>query len=408
VKILFIADVPFQEPSSGSECVLYQQVIGLARKNIEIFNITRKNGSSSHCKLRFLKGIKDAAFIANTSSKLRFFFSLLNTPPKLFNLYLNNYSYTASVCHQPFTYFSLFIAGKVRNIPLIYVFHSPNHEEYMLSNKRLNYLESILLIQLRRMIEKFCLQKAERIMVLSQFMKQKVIDLHRIPSDRIIVNPGGVELDRFKPIEYREMVKKDLGFREDCIHLLTVRNLEPRMGLDNLLKSIKILKQKMAKIHLTIGGEGPEKNNLQKLIERFGLMDEVTMTGFIPAEQLPKFYAAADFFILPTSGLEGFGLVTPESMACGTPVIGTPVGGTKEILLNFDYNLLCRDYSPEAMADGIQKFITLYFKDRKIYQNLRMRCREYVKNNYSWQRHINQLNSLINETIGSRHNKNLS
>jgi glycosyltransferase involved in cell wall biosynthesis len=278
----------------------------------------------------------------------------------------------------------------------------------MLSNAMLNDLARIPLIQLRRMIEKFCLKKAKRIMVLSQFMKQKVIDLHRISSDRIIVNPGGVDLDRFKPIENREMVKKDLGFREKSIHLLTVRNLEPRMGLDNLLKSIKILKHKMLKVHLTIGGEGPEKDSLQKLIEKFGLMDEVTMTGFIPAEQLPKFYAAADFFILPTRELEGFGLVTPESMACGTPVIGTPVGGTKEILSNFDYNLLCRDYSPEAIADGIQKIITLYFKDRKIYKNLRMRCREYVKNNYSWQRHINQLNSLIIDMIGSRHSKNLN
>jgi glycosyltransferase involved in cell wall biosynthesis len=180
------------------------------------------------------------------------------------------------------------------------------------------------------------------------------------------------------------------------------------MGLDNLLKSIKILKQKMAKVHVTIGGEGPEKDNLQKLIEKFGLMDEVTMTGFIPAEQLPKFYAAADFFILPTSDLEGFGLVTLESMACGTPVIGTPVGGTKEILSNFDYNLLCRDKSPEAIADAIQKIITLYFNDRKIYRKLRMRCRAYAKNNYSWTRHINNLNTLINETLANQYSKNFN
>jgi glycosyltransferase involved in cell wall biosynthesis len=408
MKFLFLSDVCFDNPLSGSEQVLHQQVIGLTKKNHSISAITRENGNSFKSGVSENNGILNAYYSIDLKQRSRIFLTLLKEPPKLFKKFIDKDQLVAAISHQPFTYFSLFIAGKVRNIPLIYVFHSPNHEEYMLSNVVLNDLARIPLIQLRRMIEKFCLKKAKRIMVLSQFMKQKVIDLHRISSDRIVVNPGGVDLDRFKPIENREMVKKALGFREKSIHLLTVRNLERRMGLDNLLRSIKILKQKMVKVHLTIGGEGPEKDGLQKLIERFGLMDEVTMTGFIPAEQLPKFYAAADFFILPTSDLEGFGLVTPESMACGTPVVGTPVGGTKEILSNFDYYLLCRDSSPEAIADGIQKSIKLYFNDRKIYKNLRMRCREYVKINYSWQRHINQLNTLINETLGSRHSKNLN
>jgi glycosyltransferase involved in cell wall biosynthesis len=200
VKVLFIADVPFQEPSSGSECVLYQQVIRLAGKNVEITCITRKNANPAHFTMRFVKNIKNAVFIADTSNTFRFVWSLLTVPPKLFNLFLNDSFFIASVCHQPFTYFSLFISGKVRNIPLIYVFHSPNHEEYMLSNAMLNHFAKVPIIQLRKMIEKFCLKKAKRIMVLSQFMKQKVIDVHRIPADRIIVNPGGVDLDRLKPL----------------------------------------------------------------------------------------------------------------------------------------------------------------------------------------------------------------
>jgi glycosyltransferase involved in cell wall biosynthesis len=310
-----------------------------------------------------------------------------------------------AISHQPFTCFSLLIDGKLRHIPLIYVFHSPNHEEYILSGKTLNSFGRIILVQLRRMIEKICIQRADIIMVLSQFMKQKVIDLHRISHDRISVNAGGADLDRFKPISNREFAKKDFGFKKNCIHLLTIRNLEPRMGIDNLIKSIKILKQRLVKVHLIIGGEGPENENFQKLIDRLDLRDEVNLTGFIPAEKLPRFYAAADFFILPTRHLEGFGLVTPESMACGTPVIGTPVGGTKEILSDFNYNLLCRDYSPQAIADGIQRSIKHYFNDRKLYKNLRMSCREFIKKNYSWQRHINQLNSLIDETLGATYNK---
>src|SRR5207249_11624167 len=54
--------------------------------------------------------------------------------------------------------------------------------------------------------------------------------------------------------------------------------------------------------------------------------------GFIPDETLPSYYHAADVFVLPTRELEGFGLVTVEALACGTPVLGTPVGATPEVL----------------------------------------------------------------------------
>lgn len=405
MKYLFLSDVRFDNPKSGAEQVLYQQIIGLSKKNHSIAAITRENGNSFNSGVSKNKNILNAYYSVDLKHKYRTLFALLKEPPRIFKNFNDKEQLALAIGHQPFTCFSLLIAGKLRNIPLIYVFHSPNHEEYILSGKMLNYFGRILLIQLRRIIEKFCMQKAERIMVLSQFMQQKVADLHRISHDRITVNAGGADLDRFKPIERREFAKRGLGFKKNYIHLLTVRNLEPRMGIDNLLKSMKILKRRMVKVHLIVGGEGPEKENLQKLIKRLSLMDEVNLTGFIPAEQLPRLYAAADFFILPTRHLEGFGLVTPESMACGTPVVGTPVGGTKEILSDFNHNLLCQDYSPEAIADGIQKSIKLYFNDRKIYKNLRMSCREYIKKNYSWQRHINQLNSLIDETLGNPYNK---
>ncbi|MFB0520779.1 MAG: glycosyltransferase, partial [Desulfatiglandales bacterium] len=121
-----------------------------------------------------------------------------------------------------------------------------------------------------------------------------------------------------------------------------------------------------------------------------------------PSSILPQYYGAADFFILPTRHLEGFGLVTPESMACGTPVLGTPVGGTKEILSHFDPEFLFSDTSAEAMAKGVQKAIERYFAWKKEYDDLRVRCREYAATNYSWERHLAQLKSILEEIISSR------
>jgi glycosyltransferase involved in cell wall biosynthesis len=178
------------------------------------------------------------------------------------------------------------------------------------------------------------------------------------------------------------------------------------MGLDNLLKGIFLVKKSDVPIHLIIGGEGQEKEKLWRFIQEFDIENEVTLTGFIPPDKLPHYYSAADFFIIPTRDLEGFGLVTPESMACGTPVIGTPVGGTKEILEKFDSQFLFDDTTPEAMAQGIKKIIIEYFYNEEKYIRLRTRCREFVVQNYSWQRHIDQLSSIIDELIECNDLKN--
>lgn len=232
-------------------------------------------------------------------------------------------------------------------------------------------------------------------MVLSNYMKNKLVSIHRVLPHHIIVNPGGVDLDRFKPPQDRLQLKEKLGLPKGKVHLLTVRNLEPRMGLENLLKSVYLLEQKGILVHLTLAGDGVERQKLERLAKDFALADKITITGFIPQKLLPKYYGASDFFILPTRRLEGFGLVTPESMACGTPVLGTPVGGTREILSDFAQSFLFRDTSAEAIAEGIQTAIDEYLCQGKAYGELRRRCRTYVEHRYSWQIHLNKLKHEI-------------
>src|SRR5207249_11052699 len=79
--------------------------------------------------------------------------------------------------------------------------------------------------------------------------------------------------------------------------------------------------------------------------------------GFIPDETLPSYYHAADVFVLPTRELEGFGLVTVEALACGTPVLGTPVGATPEVLSGLDASLVFRGISAEIMAEDLLRFL---------------------------------------------------
>jgi glycosyltransferase involved in cell wall biosynthesis len=398
MKIIFIADVPLENPTSGSEQVLHQQAVGLTGEGMAVFAITRQEAPPSRI-IRNISGVRDGSYRASAQNMLRSLFPVVRYPANFYRRFTQDAPFQAAVCHQPFNCFSLLIMRKLRDIPFVYVFHSPSHEEYLLSHLNSNRFIVFLNVNFRRMIEKFCLKRAMKIMVLSRYMKEKVRDIHGIPAHRIVINPGGVDLNRFRPPEDRKFLKHKLGFPEGKIHLLTVRNLEPRMGIENLLKCIRILKEHQDDIHLILGGEGIERKNLERLIEEYDLLDDVTMAGFIPPDILSEYYGAADFFILPTRHLEGFGLVTPESMACGTPVLGTPVGGTKEILTGFDSRFLFRDNSAEAMAEGIRTAMKEFVARKKQYNLLRHNCREYVAKKYSWQRHINHLRAILDNEM---------
>jgi glycosyltransferase involved in cell wall biosynthesis len=408
MKILLLSDVRIQNPTSGSEQVLYQHATGLGLEGNDVFAITRANQNFAPIEVNKYFNVQDACYSVDTNNLFFGSLAILKRPAYLLDKFKNVGPFSMAISHQPLTCFSLIVSGKLKELPLLYVYHSPSHLEYELFNEGQNHLSHLPQIIARKFIEKFCLRKSSKIMVLSQYMKEKARQIHRIPANHIVVNPGGVDLKRFRPFSMRKRVKGELGLPERSIHLLTVRNLEPRMGIDNLIKSIKILRRNGKDVHLTICGDGPQKKNLKKLIYELALAKDVRLAGFIPSEQLPRYYNAADFFILPTRQLEGFGLVTPESMACGTPVVGTPVGGTQEILSNFDSNFLCRDPSPEAIADTVQKILKHYYQDQDRYKDLRAACRRYVKKNYSWKRHINQLKIIINEMLGSDYNNNPS
>ena len=106
----------------------------------------------------------------------------------------------------------------------------------------------------------------------------------------------------------------------------------------------------------------------------------------VPRETLPLYFRVADLFVLPTTAIEGFGLVTAEALASGLPVIGTPVGATKEILALVDQDLLFEGTSPECLAKGMEHFLN----NPEYYSQLKFKCRETAETNYSWEKVTDQ------------------
>jgi len=403
LKLLFVADVPLQNPGSGSERILERQASGACTKGAAVCAIVRLS-KKEPAGFKKAGRIKVGQFYANPDQFWQFAYQHLKYPAYFCRKFARHAPFSAVVAHQPFTCFALLATGRILHTPLLYNFHSPAYEEYLLSKDHAHPLLDFFPALARRKIERYCLRHAKSVMVESEYMKQKVSAIHAIADARIFVNPGGVDLDFFHPHADRGRLKKQLGLPAGRIHLLTIRNLERRMGVDNLLKAAAMLKERKCPVHLVIGGAGPERQKLEELIRRYDLAATVTLTGFIPAAQLPQYYGAADLFVLPTRKLEGFGLVTVESLACGTPVMGTPVGGTREILSGFGAEFLFRDATAAAMAEGLQVAVSQWLSDKSRYDRLRVRCREYAAENYSWQRHVQALHSNLVHLIQQRHN----
>jgi glycosyltransferase involved in cell wall biosynthesis len=111
------------------------------------------------------------------------------------------------------------------------------------------------------------------------------------------------------------------------------------------------------------------------------------MVGRLDTLTLVSYYQSADVFVLPTTFIEGFGLATVEALASGLPVLGTPVGGTIEILKSIDEHWLFADTTPEAMADRLESFL----KDPRPFLALKPLCREVAITQYGWEHVVDRV-----------------
>jgi len=169
------------------------------------------------------------------------------------------------------------------------------------------------------------------------------------------------------------------------------------MGLDILIQAVASLRRHFPEVLLLIGGDGSMRSHLESLTASLDLWNHVRFLGFVPEAQLPLYYQAADVFVLPTRELEGFGLVTVEALACGTPVMGTAIGATPEILEPLDPSLVFRDTTPEAMAEDLHRFLAVSQRDPAAGERLRQACRRYVETRYAWDLSVSRLEAVLND-----------
>lgn len=308
--------------------------------------------------------------------------------------------------HQPLAGYGALASRAGGRLPSLYSFYSPAPLEYR-SRRGMTARHRAGLVgasgaAILWAFERACLRRVTLVHVLSHFAADQVWKLYAVARERIVMIPGAAATERFRPAADRGAVRRALGIAPDRSLLFTVRNLEARMGLDNLLRTMAIVKLRRPDTMLLIGGAGSLRGVLEAQSRALGVDDRVKFLGFVPDEALPGYYQAADVFVLPTRELEGFGLVTVEALACGTPVLGTPVGATPEILRPLCESLVFRGTAPEVMAEGLERFLEQKERDPDAYERLRGACREHSERHYSWERATTDLERALRRVAERR------
>ncbi|HCX90886.1 MAG: hypothetical protein COW04_09845 [Deltaproteobacteria bacterium CG12_big_fil_rev_8_21_14_0_65_43_10] len=383
MNILMVADVSIKNVIGGAPRVLREESKRLKQRGHNVWVLTRQVPNSDLTE-EIVEGVKESRYKIVENNTFTYITSSIFNSRRLFERIVRGKRFDVINFHQPFSALGVNISRKSRNIKKIYTFHSPAFKEYETRNEvpsnswgRCRYrLNSYF----RKGIERYNLKKCEKIRTLSEYMKRELLSCHSISDEKVVVIPGGVDSDRFTPSSDRLKLKKKLRVPVEKTLLLSVRNLVPRMGLENLIYAMADVVKKTRDVYLILGGEGALEERLKGLVKQLELDLFIRFEGFIPENKLPFYYQAADLFVLPTKIMEGFGLVTVESLSCGTPVLGTPIGGTKEILDGLDGRLLFKGTEPRHISEKI-----LYFLNRQSeLDNLRGKCRQFIVDNYSW------------------------
>ncbi|WGM31833.1 glycosyltransferase family 4 protein [Brevundimonas sp. NIBR11] len=214
-----------------------------------------------------------------------------------------------------------------------------------------------LRVRIKRMVETAVYRRAGSAIVLSEAFATILTRDYGVAPERIQVIPGGVDVVRFDVPQTRSQARDHLRWPNDRPILLAVRRLVRRMGLDVLIEAMAAVVRMHPDALLLIAGRGPMAKDLQTLIDERGLGDHVRLLGFVPDDDLPIAYRAADLSVVPTQALEGFGLIAVESLAAGTPAAVTPVGGLPEIVGPLSPDLVFENASAAGIADGILRLL---------------------------------------------------
>lgn len=243
------------------------------------------------------------------------------------------------------------ILKKQHLVPLVITAHG--HDIYHLPFRNLYWANRI----------KKCLDSADKIIVVSENNVKFIKQLHiKTP---IEVIPNGFRQDLFYYMGSKQEIKKMLGLPCNGRVILSVGNIEEIKGHEYLVDAMGHILKKYPDVVAVIVGSGRMQKKLHRKVRESGLENNVIFAGNRPHKEIPLWLNACDIFVLP-SLMEGNPTIMFECIGCGTPFVGTRVGGIPEIINSDDYGLLCEPGDSLGLSESIVQALEKKWDNQRI------------------------------------------
>ncbi|MEN2995320.1 MAG: glycosyltransferase family 4 protein [Thermodesulfovibrio sp.] len=220
------------------------------------------------------------------------------------------------------------------------------------------------------------------IITTGEAIRENMIKIHKFNPKKIVSIPTGVDLNKFNPDSVKPMIDKDR------ILIGSIGILRSWKGHEYLLKAIPLVIKKIKKVHFYIVGDGPQFNNLKKLIEELKIENYVSMLGYV--EDTAAILKSLDILIHPSTSNEGVPQVVLQALSMRVPVIACNVGSIGEIIKDKKTGILIEPKNSYAIYEAILEIL----KDNELKSKIIENGFKLVEEHYSFNKMLNKIENL--------------
>ena len=170
-----------------------------------------------------------------------------------------------------------------------------------------------------------------------------------------------------------------------------IGRLSAEKGIENFAQALPAILHDHQNFHANIGGDGPLKEEIKVILEEDNLTTRVSLLGWISHDDLPKYLNKFRLLVLP-SYTEGLPNIMLEAMACGTPVLATPVGAIPDVIIDGKTGFIMENNSPECIAENVKRALSSPELER-----IAERGRQFVRGNYTLEHVMDRWNEVLEE-----------
>ncbi|NEO45399.1 MAG: glycosyltransferase family 4 protein [Moorea sp. SIO4A3] len=214
------------------------------------------------------------------------------------------------------------------------------------------------------------LHAAAEIISISVYTRERLIEEQNLPLDKITILPVTFDAKKFKIAPKPNYLLRRYNLKNEQPVILTVSRLSTAdgyKGYDTILQALPAIQSQLPNVHYIIVGKGDDRPRIEKLIAQLNLQDCVTLSGFIPDEEICDHYNLCDVFAMPSKG-EGFGIVYLEALACGKPTLGGNQDGAIDALNHGELGALVDPDDVNAIANTLIQILQGNYPNPLMYQ----------------------------------------